>query len=215
MKKCCVIYARVSSSGDRQDYQRQINDLTEVAKSQNLEIAKIFAEKISGGKKNNERKELMAMIDYINHNSDVIEKVLVTELSRLGRNTLQVLKTIETLNENKISLFIQNYNIETLTPQKEVNPMSSFLVTILAEVYSMERKTIQNRLKSGYDTHRKKGGTVGRKVGYRKSDEELREQYAEEIKLIQKGYSYKHISQLTNTNKNTLTKLNKLFVVPN
>jgi len=210
MKKC-IIFARVSSSGDRQDYQRQINDLTEVAKSQNLQVDKVFAEKISGGKKNNERKELMAMIDYINGNSDVIEKVMVTELSRLGRNTLQVLKTIETLNENRISLFIQNFNIETLTPTKEVNPMSSFLITILAEVAQMERKTIQNRLKSGYDTHRKKGGKVGRKVGYRKSDEEMLEQYAEEIKLMKKGYSYNHISQLTNTNKNTLTKLKMMI----
>ncbi len=211
MKKC-VIYARVSSNNDRQDYQRQINDLTEVAKSQNLHVEKIFAEKISGGKKNNERKELMAMIGYINGNSEIIEKVMVTELSRLGRNTLQVLKTIEILNENKISLFIQNYNIETLTPAKEVNPMSSFLITILAEVAQMERKTIQSRLKSGYDVHRKNGGSVGRKVGFRKGDEEMREQYAEEIKLIQKGYSYQHICRLTNTNKNTLTKLKKMFV---
>lgn len=210
--KNVVIYARVSSSGDRQDYQRQINDLTEVAKSQNLHVEKIFAEKVSGGKKNNERKALMSMIEFIKTSHSAIEKVMVTELSRLGRNTLQVLKTIEILNENKISLYIQNYNIETLTPNKEVNPMSSFLITILAEVAQMERKTIQNRLKSGYDVHRKKGGAVGRKVGYRKSDEEMREQYAEEIKLIQKGYSYQHISQLTNTNKNTLSKLKRLFV---
>jgi len=93
--------------------------------------------------------------------------------------------------------------------------MSSFLVTILAEVYSMERKTIQNRLKSGYDVHRKNGGSVGRKVGFRKSEKEMMVQYAEEIKLIQKGYSYQHISRLTNTNKNTLTKLKKVFVVQN
>jgi len=215
MKKC-VIYARVSSTNDRQDYQRQINDLTQVAKAQNLEVDKIFAEKISGGKKNDERKALMDMICYINQNSDVIEKVLVTELSRLGRNTLQVLKTIEILNENKISLFIQNYNIETLTPKKEINVMSSFLVTILVEIASMERQTIQSRLKSGYDNFRNnKNGKVGRKAGFRKSDEEMKEQYAEEIKLIQKGYSYQHISKLTNTNKNTLTKLKKLYVMSN
>jgi len=89
---------------------------------------------------------------------------LVTELSRQGRDTLQVLKTLEILNQNKISLWIQNYNIETLTPEKEINSMSQFLVTILAEVVRMERRTIENRLQSGYQNFRATGGVVGRKL---------------------------------------------------
>lgn len=56
----------------------------------------------------------MNMINYINSHN--INKVLVTELSGLGRDTLQVLQAIEILNQNKVSVFIQNYNIETLTP---------------------------------------------------------------------------------------------------
>ena len=84
------------------------------------------------------------MIEFVNVNP--ITRICVTELSRLGRDTLQVLQTIEILNQNKISLFIQNYNIETLTPEKEINPMSQFLVTLLAEISRMERRTTQNRL---------------------------------------------------------------------
>lgn len=208
--KRIVIFARVSSTNDRQDYKRQINDLTEFADTRGYIIEKVFAEKISGGKKNNERKELMKMIDFINSNND-IDMVCVTEISRLGRNTLEVLKTIEILNENKISLYIQNYNMETLTEDKKVNPMVSFMVTVMAEVANIERSTIANRLSSGYQSFRRAGGKVGRKRGYRKSNEEIMEQYAEEIKLIKKGYSYQHISQLTNTNKNTLTKIKKMI----
>ena len=74
-----------------------------------------------------------------------IDKVLVTELSRLGRDTLQVLEVIEMLNTKRISLYINNYHIETLTEGGKVNPMSQFLVTILAEVARMERKTIKER----------------------------------------------------------------------
>ena len=209
MKKV-VLFCRVSSTNDRQNYDRQINDLTQLAEAQNYQVEGIFAEKVSGAKKNNERKELMNMIEFVNSNQ--IDKILVTELSRLGRCTLQVLQTIEILNQNKISLYIQNYNIETLTPEKEINPMSQFLVTILAEVARMERKTIESRLSSGYQNFRNTGGIVGRKSGFRKSEDMMKDEYAEEIKMLKKGYSYQHINQITRTNKNTLTKLRKLFV---
>ena len=169
----------------------------------------IFAEKVSGAKKNTERTELMNMIDYINSHN--IDKVIVTELSRLGRDTLQVLQAIEILNQNKVSVFIQNYNIETLTPEGEINPMSQFLITILAEVARMERKTIRERVASGYQNFRSNGGKVGRKVGYSKSNETMKEEYAEEIRLLKRGYSLRNTAKLTGTSVNTLRKLTALM----
>ena len=204
-----VIYARVSSNNGTQDYQRQINDLTAYAVANNMVVKSIFAEKISGAKKNQDRQELIKMIDYVNANQ--IDKALVVSLDRLGRDTLQVLQAIETLNQNKISLYIQNYNIETLTPEKEINPMSQFLITILAEVARMERKTIRERVASGYDNYRSTGGKVGRKVGYSKSDEAMKEQYIEDIKLLKKGYSLRNIYKITGTSLNTLQKIKKLI----
>jgi len=204
-----VIFARVSSSNGAQDYQRQINDLTLFANNNKLQVASIFAEKISGAKLNAERVELNKMIDYVSKNN--IKKVLVTELSRLGRDTLQVLQTIQILNELTISLYIQNYNIETLTEENKINPMSQFLITILAEVARMERKTIRERVSSGYVNFRNNGGVVGRKVGFRKSDEQLKNEYLDEIKLLRKGISLRNVSKLTNRSINTLRKL-KAFV---
>ncbi len=189
-----VLFCRVSSTNDRQNYDRQINDLTQLVNSLNYNVEAVFAEKVSGVKKNGERKELMNMIEFVN--SHQIDKVLVTELSRLGRDTLQVLQTLEIFNQNKISLFIQNYNIETLTPEKEINPMSQFLVTILAEVARMERRSIENRLSSGYQNYRANSGVVGRKLGYRKNTEFMKDEYAEEIKMLKRGYSYQHICQI-------------------
>ena len=209
MKKV-VLFCRVSSTNDRQNYERQITDLTQWASSHNHKIEGTFAEKVSGAKKNHERKELLKMIEFVNNNQ--IDTVCVTELSRLGRDPIQILQTIEILNENQISLFIQNYNIETLTVEKEINPMSQFLITILAEIARMERRTIENRLSSGYKNYREKGGVVGRKAGYRKSSDVMKDEYAEQIRMLKKGYSYHHIGQITSTNKNTLTKLKKLFV---
>jgi DNA invertase Pin-like site-specific DNA recombinase len=136
---------------------------------------------------------------------------LVTELSRLGRDTLQVLEVIEMLNGKGISLYIQNYNIETLTKEGKVNAMSQFLITILAEVARMERKTIRERVESGYKNFRANGGKVGRKVGYLKTDEAMKEQYVEEIKLLKKGYSLRNISKLTGTSINTIRKCRNIL----
>lgn len=200
--KNVVIFARISTN--IQDYERQVNELTQLATKYGWQIAATFAEKISGAKKNSERTELKKMVAYAEANH--IDKVLVTELSRLGRDTLQVLEVIELLNSKGISLYIENYNIETLTEDGKVNPMSQFLITILAEVARMERKTIKERMDSGYKNFITNGGKVGRKVGYKKSVEAMREQYGEEIRLLRKGYSLRDVSKLTGTSINTLRK---------
>ncbi len=206
MNRICI-FARVSTS--IQEYDRQVNELTTLAQRNGWNVEAVFCEKISGAKKNADRKELSRMVDYVQaHN---INKVAVTELSRLGRDTLQVLEVIEQFNKLGISLYIQNYGIETLTESGEVNPMSQFLITILAEVARMERKQIRERVESGYKNYRANGGKVGRKEGYRKSESEMREQYAEEIRLLRKGISLRNISKITGTSINTIRKFQTLI----
>ena len=206
MDRICI-FARVSTN--IQEYDRQVNELTTLAQRNGWNVEAIFCEKVSGAKKNAERKELSRMVDYVQAHH--INKVAVTELSRLGRDTLQVLEVIEQFNRLGISLYIQNYNIETLTADGEVNPMSQFLITILAEVARMERKTIRERVESGYKNYRANGGKVGRKEGYRKSEADMREQYAEEIRLLRKGISLRNISKITGTSVNTIRKCQSLI----
>ena len=206
MNRICI-FARVSTNV--QDYERQVNELTALAQRNNWSVEAVFCEKVSGAKKNTERKELSRMVEYVQAHH--INKVAVTELSRLGRDTLQVLEVIEQFNKLGISLFIQNYGIETLTESGEVNPMSQFLITILAEVARMERKQIRERCQSGYKNFRANGGQDGRKVGYKKSDEAMREQYAEEIRLLRKGISLRNISKITHTSINTIRKCQSLI----
>ena len=198
-----VIFGRVSTL--IQDYDRQVNELTAICTQKGWSVRSVFTEKISGAKKNAERKELSRMIEYIK--AQHIDKVLVTELSRLGRDTLQVLQVIETLNDMKVSLFIQNYNIETLNEDGKVNAMSQFLITILAEIARMERKTIRERMNSGYKNYRENGGVVGRKQGYTKSDDKMKQQYSQEIKLLRKGLSLREVSKLTGHSVNTIRKV--------
>lgn len=202
-----VLYCRVSTQV--QDYERQVSDLTQFAKKHQWEIAETFTEKISGAKKNNERKELASLLSYARVH--YINRVLVTELSRLGRDTLQVLAAIDMLNKAKVSLYIMNYNIETLTPDGKVNPMSQFMITLLAEVARMERRTIKERMASGYNNFRANGGKVGRKTGYRKSDEDFRTQYKDVFRLLGKGVSLRDISKATGVSVNTVKRCKSLL----
>ena len=202
MLKICIL-ARVSTQ--IQDYDRQVNELTAYANSHQMEVARVFANKVSGAKKNEERSEILELIDCVK--TERIDKVLVLEISRLGRNTLEALKVIELLNQHKICLFVKNYNIETLDSQGNINPMAQFLITILLEVSRMERTTIKQRMESGYINHRANGGRVGRREGFRKSNNDMKAEYVEEIKLLRKGYSLRNIQKITTTSINTLRKL--------
>ena len=202
-----VILARVSTN--KQDYDRQIIELTDYCNRVGWEVANVFANKVSGAKAVEERAEIVDMIEYVRTNA--IRRVVVLEISRLGRNTLEALKVIQTLNENGVSLYIKNYNLETLNPDGKPNPVTSLITTILLEIASMDRLTIQERMASGRDKYiakcRETGVKMGRPSSYRKSDEEYKEQYSKEISLLRKGISLRNIYAITGTSVGTLRKL--------
>ena len=204
-----VILARVST--DKQEYNRQVVELTDYCSKMGWDVAKVFTNKVSGAKKNEDRSEIMEMLAYIEENK--IDKVCVLEISRLGRNTLEALKVIELLNEKKICLFIKNYNLETLDAKGNVNPITSLICTILLEISSMERHTIIERMASGRDQYIAKCRATGKKMGrpstYRKSDDTMREQYKKEISLLKQGMSLRNISIITGTSIMTIRKLYK------
>ncbi len=205
-----VILVRVSTEG--QEYQRQITELSEYCRKMDWEIIKVFSNKISGVVKNEERKEIQDLIEFVKHNQ--IQRVVCLEISRIGRNTLEALKTIQILNENGVSLFVKNYNLETLDGDGKVNPVTSLICTILLEVASMERLTIKERMESGRKQYiercRRDGIKMGRPTTYKKSVEEYKKQYQKEISLIRKGLSLVNISSITGTSINTIRKLKKV-----
>jgi DNA invertase Pin-like site-specific DNA recombinase len=202
-----VIYSRVSTLS--QDYKRQTVELKEYSQKMGYQVVKTFEEKISGGKINEDRPLLMEMVNYIKENN--IDKVLCWELSRIGRNTIEVLKTIKLLNDNCISLFIKNYNIETLNDKCETNPLSQFLIQILTSVSEMEKTTIRQRVKSGYENFRKNGGKVGRKEGFRKDDDQIFSEHKDIVKLLKQDYSVRKIMKLTDKSSGTIQKVKKLM----
>lgn len=202
-KTKAIIYARVSTAG--QDYDRQLAELKQYADRMGYDVVKTFSEKISGAKKVEERQAMTELLNYIEVNN--VDKVLIYECSRLSRRAVDFLSIIEIFNEKKISLYIHQNGLETLLPNGEINPIATLVLGILAQFNSMERSLIRSRMESGYNNYRNNGGVVGRKTGYRKTNEQMMLEYAEEIKLLKKGYSLRNISKITHTSVNTLRKL--------
>jgi len=203
-----AIYSRVSSN--IQDYKRQTEELLDFSKKMGYEVVGIFEEKISGGKLNEERPALMEMMELIK--TKKINKVLCWELSRIGRNTIQVLQTIKLLNDNCISLYIKNYNLETLTDKCEVNPLTQFMIQILTSVSEMEKTTIRQRMNSGYIQFINNGGKVGRKEGFKKDEEKLLEEYKNVVKRLKQGCSIREVMKLCEVSSGTAQKVKRLMV---
>ena len=201
-----VIYARVSTA--TQDYDRQLVELRGYARKMEYDVVAEFTEKISGAKKVEERTAMMELLAFVEGNK--VDKVLIYECSRLSRRAIDFLTIIEHLTAMKVSVYILQNGLETLLPNGTPNPIAQLVMGILAQFNSMERSLIRNRMESGYNHYRQQGGQVGRKVGYRKSEEQMKADYAREIQLLKKGISLRNIQAITGTSPMTLQKIKKL-----
>jgi len=205
--KTAIIYARVSSTTDRQNTERQISDLINYAKNANLEIVKIFEEKISGAAKNINRPVLQEAMDYcILSNIDII---LCSEMSRLSRNVYELQDTIKYLIEHKINLYCQKEQLTLLDSNGKPSMIAPILISVLGVAASMERENIKYRLNSGRQLYIERGGKLGRKAGSTKSTEQKKEEYKDTIMLLKKGYSIRNVAKITKVSPSTIQRLKK------
>lgn len=209
MKKDLVIYARISSTTDRQNTERQISDLSLYAKNNNFQIVKTYEERISGARKNDDRIVLMECVNYCINNK--IDTLACSELSRIGRSQIDILQIINLLNENKVNLYIQNLGFNTLNPDKSINACASILISVMGQMAAIERSNIQYRLNSGRDNYIKNGGVLGRPKSSTKSINKKKVEYAEAISLLKKGYSVRNVAKITGRGVATIQRIKTEF----
>lgn len=210
MNMNAVIYARVSSVGDRQDTTRQIRDLEKYALDNSIDIVKSFEEHISGAKKTKDRPVLTECLDYcINNNVDIL---LISELSRLGRNVDDVLANVQLCKEHHLNVYFQKEQLSIFNVDGKEHPFLTIFIAVLGTCAEMERENIKYRLNSGKEKYIAEGGKVGRKEGYRKPDEKLREQYAGVIKQLRKGYPIRMIAKTEGVGISTVQRIKRRFV---
>ena len=211
-----VIYARVSSTGDRQSTERQVMDLSEYATKNGLTIQQVYEEHISGAKRNVERPVLNECLDYCRGNDTDI--LLVSELSRLGRNVDEVLSSIRWCKENHLNVYLQKENIYIYDREGRENPYLTIMIAVLGTAAQLERENIVFRLQSGRRRYVEKNialtgkSGLGRE-GYRKPKDQKEREYRETLKLLRKGYPYRKVAKLTNVSESTVKRLKKEFCI--
>lgn len=204
-----VIYARVSSVGDRQNTHRQVADLSEYATCNGLAVEKVFEEHISGAKKNSERPVLCECLDYCIGNG--VHILLISELSRLGRNVDEVLENVKRCKDNHLNIYFQKENLSIFQPDGTKNPFLNIFISVLGTCAEMERENISFRLNSGLQRYKENGGKVGRKVGSVKSKEQKQLEYAKVIRCLRAGKSIRDTAVLCDVGVATVFRVKKEF----
>ncbi len=210
-----VIYTRTSSLTDRQTNDRQVADLTTYAEANGIEVAKVFNEKISGARKNEERAVLMACLEYAEVNR--IDTILCSELSRFGRAIWEVLSGIKFCIDKKIDVFFQKENLHVLDGDGKVDGIMAIYVSCLSFCAEKERENIAYRLNSGRRLAIARGVRMGRKVGSVKTRQQKEEQYKDVIKCLRKGLSVSETFAIcsqkgTKCSISTIKRVKKEFV---
>ncbi len=203
-----AIFVRVSKSS--QDYSRQIEELSSIAKRSNYNVVSVISEKISGTKKNEDREGIQELLKLAN--TGKIKKVLTSEVSRVGRNVSDTLKILDELTALKISVYAKNLGIETLTPDGKRSIPAGILFTLMAELARGEKELLVERIKSGMKYAKEvKGIEVGRKKGSGMSDAEFKKKYAKLISDLQKGLSIRKVAKAHDCSPATVQKA-KLYI---
>ena len=204
-----VIYARVSSTGERQSTARQVADLTDYANRNGLEVVGVYEEHISGAKRNEERAVLAECINYAVTNG--VEVVLFSELSRCGRAVWEVLDTIRTLKDNGINAYFQKEGLSLFSADGKENPYLAVMVSVLGVCSQIERESLSFRLNSGKALFVANGGRLGRKVGSVKSKERKQEEYGKVIRSLKAGKSIRDTAAICGVSVSTVQRVKKEF----
>lgn len=213
--KQAIIYARVSTASQHTD--RQVNDLTAYAEAQGFTILSTFAEQISGAKLNTERPALQQALSYAHDHQCVI---LTSELSRLGRKTEEVLKSVLYCKEHGINVYFLKEQFSIFNNEGKEHPFLMIFISVLGTCASLEREAIRYRMASGYANYRANGGKVGRKVGYRMTSDNYKTKYPQLYADLQekhgkhltcKRYTVRSLAEQYNVNTSTVQAISRII----
>lgn len=206
MNSKAVIYAHVSSAGDRQDTERQVEDLTAYAAAAGLEIVAVYREKASGAKE--DREVLTECLEFLK--SGGTDTLLVTEISRLGRSVRQVVDIVDDLTKLGINICIQQQGCCTLKADGTPDPMTTVMISMFGAFAEMERAAIVDRLQSGRRIAKASGKVrFGRPEGSKMSDEEIIRKYPKVAKRLKNGQTVRDVATLEKVSTKTVQKVKK------
>lgn len=190
-----AIYCRVSTAD--QSCTRQERDLLEYAALSGFEIVGVWKETASGVRYNRtERKQVMALAQ-----SHSIDAILVTEMTRWGRSTIDLIETLQALHSWHVSLIAQTgLQFDLSTPQGRL------IAHLMASLAEFERDLVRERVRSGVAAAKARGQKLGRQQGQRVKADKLG---AKVLQLVESGCSYRKIAEQLNLSKTTVNDIVK------
>lgn len=199
-----IIYSRVSTKA--QSTSRQVDELRKVT---GFDIKGIFREKVSAfSKVASERPALNKALESMEKNG--IDCLMVHEISRLGRNTLDVLNLVDTLKNKHKLLYIHNLGITLNARDAKEAMFTQLIVTLMADLARLESEQLSFRIKSGIRARKERGLHTGRKVGSRENKEKFLAKHKDIQKFLEKGYSSREIQAICKCSPNTIQKVKKI-----
>lgn len=208
MKIPVSIFARVSS--DEQDFNRQILDLKKIAAANNFEVVSIISEKVSGAKSNDERIGIQQLLNEAKQGK--FQKVLCTEVSRLGRSTIQTLKLVEELHQSGISIYLQDLKTETLDEKGEISFQTEMMLHMLSLFAKNERRNLTDRIRSGMNQARLKNIHCGRPKESIEDNSTFLSKYPKVVDGLKRGFSIRECVKLYDTSLGTVAKIRKMVL---
>lgn len=202
-----AILVRVSTN--KQETYRQVSELEAYAKKQGYSVIEICRETISGAAGEEERAGLHRAEELARMGA--VKKVLVHEVSRLGRRNSVSHAFVETLEECKVSLYWHQQGIETLLPNGKRNPSAGIMFAILAEMALSERLTLSERIMSGLEEARKKGETLGRPKGSKMAKVDFLKKHQDIKKRLKEGHSVRNTAKITGKGASTVQRVKALL----
>lgn len=199
-----AIIVRVSTS--KQDTARQVSELQAVADAKGWQVVEIVEEVVSGRAEAEERAGLHRIEELAR--AGKIKKVLVHEVSRLGRKTSIVHRFIEKMEDVGVSVYWHSQAVETLLASGKRNPAAALMLAILAEMGRAEVEQLRERINSGLAEARRKGVKLGRPEG-KLGNAALVAKHPDIVRQLNAGQSLRNTAAITGKGLSTVQRVSR------
>lgn len=171
----------------------------------------ILLDKISGSVSFKDRpksKELLKMIE-----DGKVTEIVVEEFSRLGRNTGDVIQTLEWLEEKEINVVVRNIGLQSRANGKK-NPIWKMISSVMSSLYEMELENILERTSVGRMVYVQNGGILGRPINTNESDATFlnKSKNKKALEYLKKGRTLREVGKLLEMSTKTVQKVKKVAI---
>lgn len=203
----CIL-VRVSTT--KQDYTRQITDLQNYCQQMNYEVVHVIKSIVTGNTTNRNRDDITELLEVAK--TGVFKKVVVTEISRIGRRPAEIRKVLDQLHALNIPVVFRQLGVQSLDDEGREGLISRLIVSIHSEIAQNERDVLSERVKSGLANARARGKVIGRPVGSTIPNAELLVKYKKLVQDMSLGISYRKLERIHNVTRTTISKVKKAWL---